>query len=175
MKRAQTRYERRRAERKPSAASVRPTQAHHQAPWRLQVQSLGVIMLIAVSLVLVAAVYLSISLQAGKAGVEVQQQSWTKSELIRRIDDYRAQLADLTANSNMEKRAAEIGFRQVSPEDIEYILIPGYPGRQPAILAPQPGSVLPNTSIIKPTYRQSLWEWLFQGWQSSSASSGGMP
>ena len=175
MNSARTRIERRRAAAKAPAGVSRPPQAQRQAPWRLQVQSIGTIFLVAISLVLIAAVYLSISLQAGKAGVEVQDQRWAKSELIRQIDDYRTRLADLTNNAVMEKRAAELGFRLVSPDDIEYVLVPEYPGRQPAVLAPQPGTVLPNTSILNSTYRQSLWEWLFQGWQTSSLSPGGLP
>jgi hypothetical protein len=42
------------------------------------------------------------------------------------------------------------------------MVISGYYGRQPAIIGnPNPAEVVPD-AIIKPTYTQSLWEWLLE-------------
>ena len=62
----------------------------------------------------------------------------------------------------MEARAEELGFRQASPKRSTYMIIPGYAGRQPKSRRRRPPSV-PQPVLIKPSYTQSLSEWLFQG------------
>jgi hypothetical protein len=63
----------------------------------------------------------------------------------------------------MEKRAFDLGFRPNNPDQIAYMVVPGYPGRQAAIMAPPPQPPTIQQVIIKPAYTQSLWEWFFKG------------
>jgi hypothetical protein len=43
------------------------------------------------------------------------------------------------------------------------MVIPGYQGRKPVMIAPPPSSDNLPSPIIKQSYRQSLWEWFFEG------------
>jgi len=62
----------------------------------------------------------------------------------------------------MEKRALASGYQLVDPEDIIYIVVEGYTGKElPEIETVS--SVIGSTSpIIKPSYTQSLWEWFYE-------------
>ena len=66
-----------------------------------------------------------------------------------------------------------MGFEQADPDKVVYVIVPGYTGRQTAILAPPPGVTEEQTVAIKSVYRQSLWDWLFQGINRLSNSVGG--
>jgi len=56
-----------------------------------------------------------------------------------------------------------MGFVPVSPVAETFLTIPGYTGRQTAMMAPPPGPSNVPTTLIRPSYTQSLWEWIFQG------------
>jgi hypothetical protein len=58
----------------------------------------------------------------------------------------------------MEKRALEIGFRPMVPEEAEYLIVPGYSAPKPEILA---NAQLPQMSAptIPPVYTESLLDW----------------
>lgn len=137
--------------------------AYRQAPWRNQVQSLGMYLLILVVLLVVAGVYLNISGQAASAGMETQLLTNERQALERQIADKKAQLAEATSVTIMQKRATELGYKRIDPDEAFYIAIPEYPGRQIAIQSPPPSVEKTPASIVKNTYRQSLWDWLFQG------------
>ncbi len=149
-------------------------QAYKQAPWRVQLQwfllALGGLTIV----VLVASVYLNVSTRAATAGLEIQQLEYTKSETQRRIADLKTQLADLTSQEVMEKRAAELGFTDVDPASVLYLVIEKYPGRQPVMLAAPPSRKVENPPLVKPSYTQSLWEFLSQGFLALSETSAGV-
>lgn len=147
-------------------------QAYRQAPWRIQTQR-GVLLLIAAILgASVLWVMVSVTIQAAAAGLQIQQYESDQEDLERQIASLRTEIGILTSATLMEKRAEALGFEAVKPEDITYMVIPGYTGRTPRIQAPPPGSTLPEP-MIKPAYTQSLWEWLLQGVLSASTPTGG--
>ena len=84
----------------------------------------------------------------------------------------RTQLALLTSQEVMEKRAAELGFVDVAPENIVYMVVEGYAGRQELVLAPTQRQDVIEHTLIKPSYTESLWEWMFQGILRFSETSG---
>ncbi len=139
------------------------TQAYQQAPWRLQMQRIGGFLAALVAVVLIAGVYLFISAQTATAGLEIQSLERQRESLDRLIADRRAALAEITSASVMTKRATEQGFERPDMSTAIYMLIPGYTGRQPVMIAPPPSSEMLATPIIKQVYRQSLWEWFFEG------------
>jgi cell division protein FtsL len=138
------------------------TQAYQQTPWRIQLQRLGMFLLALVVIGLVAGLYLYISAETVAAGVEIQQLEWEKDSIQRGISNLRAEIGFLLSSSEMEKRALEMGFQPNTPDQIRYMVVPGYPGRQAAIMAPPPSPTEVRRVIIKPAYTQSLWEWLFK-------------
>jgi hypothetical protein len=67
----------------------------------------------------------------------------------------------------MEKRAEGMNFKPATSDQVMYISIPGYTGREPSVSAPlpSPGLVVAQP-IIKSNYTQSLSDVLFQGFLS---------
>ena len=147
-------------------------QAYRQAPWRTQLQWGGMFLLGLVAAVLIAGVYLNISAQAATAGLVTKDLGDEKEETLRTIADMRTQLALLTSQEVMEKRAAELGFVDVAPENIVYMVVEGYAGRQELVLAPTQRQDVIEHTLIKPSYTESLWEWMFQGILRFSETSG---
>ncbi|HEX9019397.1 MAG TPA: hypothetical protein VF806_09425 [Anaerolineaceae bacterium] len=148
-------------------------QAYRQAPWRIQTQRGVILLIVAILGASVLWVMVSVTIQAAAAGLQVQQYESDQEDLQRQIADLRTQIGVLTSASQMEKRAEALGFTTIKPEDVTYMVIPGYTGRAPDIKAPPPGSTLPEP-LVKPAYTQSLWEWLQQGVLSISAQPGGI-
>ena len=136
------------------------TQAYSQAPWRKQLQWIGLFMLALVLIAVVAGIYLSVSAQASSSGREIQIMYSEMEDIRRNIEDLESQIAFLTSNSEMEKRAGELGFIQVSSEDIFYILVPGYSKPTQVEIAGSPGITLPTVQTVAPEYTQSLFDWL---------------
>ena len=62
--------------------------------------------------------------------------------------------------SEMEKRAQELGFNEVSSEEIFYILVPGYFYPDQIEIAGAPGNSHPVIPTVAPEYSQSLVDWL---------------
>lgn len=149
------------------------SQAFKQAPWRSQIQMVGLFLLVLVGVLLVASVYLTISGQAASAGLNAYNLNYQRRTLERTIADSKAQLALITSSSVMEERAKALGFEAADPDSVVYAVVPGYTGRQTAILAPPPGITEQQTAVVKSVYRQSLWDWLFQGINRLSSSVGG--
>jgi cell division protein FtsL len=147
---------------KPGVKS-RLVQAFKQAPWRLEIQSIGLFLLALITVLLVASIYLSISGRAAAAGLRAYQMNLERQDLERQISDQKAQIAVLTSSSIMEERAAGMGFERIDPADVIYVPIDGYPGKQSVVLAPPPGITQSGGPVIKSIYRQSLWDWLFSG------------
>lgn len=150
-------------------------QAYKQAPWRVQLQWIGALLLVLVIGMLISGVYLYLSAEATAAGTEIRELELEREALQIRIADLNTQLAHIRSASYMEKRAEDLGYRKATKEDIVFVFVPGYSGREVVFLAPPPGNDSVNASIIKPAYRQSLWEWLYQGTFSLIESRGLQP
>ena len=136
------------------------TQAYSQAPWRKQLQWIGLFMLALIIVAMVAGIYLSVSAQASTAGREIQIMYAEMEKIRRNVEDMETQIAYLVSNSEMEKRAEELGFLSVESDEIFYILVPGYINPGQANLAEPPGLTLPAIPTISPEYTQSLVDWL---------------
>ena len=147
--------------------------AFRQAPWRVQLQYVGLFLLALIAVLVVAGVYLSISGQAAAAGLAYYNDNEDIQDLERQIADRKARLALMTSANVMETRAKELGFERVDASRAVYMVIPGFTGKSPAVLAPPPGLVATQEPLIKSIYRQSLWDWLFAGINRLSDSVGG--
>ncbi len=150
----------------------RLNQAYRQTPWR-KATRIGLLFLI---LALLGAsilwIMLTVTVQAASAGLEIQAYEAEKEDLQRQIASLRTDIAIQTSSDKMAQRAAELGFRQATPDEITYMTIPGYAGRQPVISAPPPTANI-KPVLIKPSYTQSLSEWLYQGILKINEQSGG--
>lgn len=139
------------------------SQAFKQAPWRSQIQLVGLFLLGLVVVLLVSGIYLSISGQAAEDGIRTYNLNYERQSIERTIADSKAQLALISSSAVMEQRAEALGFSAADPDKVVYVVVPGYTGRQTAILAPPPGITEAQGAVVKTEYRESLWDWLFQG------------
>jgi hypothetical protein len=136
-------------------------QAYKQAPWRTATQN-GALFLVGIFIVACMVwVMLTISVKSADAGLEIQGYTAEQLSLTRDIASTRSKIAEVTSTDQMAKRVSDMGFRPATGEDITYVLVPGYVGRQSKMSAPPPAAVLPPM-LIKPSYTQSLSDWLWQ-------------
>jgi hypothetical protein len=70
--------------------------------------------------------------------------------------DLETTLALLTTSSRMEARAKDLGFEYLDAEDLDYVYVPGYPGRRSLVLAPPPSPTSASTAALPPEFTQSL-------------------
>ncbi|MFU8772625.1 MAG: hypothetical protein ACNA8H_09425 [Anaerolineales bacterium] len=138
----------------------RLSQAYKQAPWRKQLQFIGIFSLVLIMIALVAGIYLDVTARTATLGRSIQ-------EMRRNIESFRMSNADLeiriasiTSSAEMEKRAIELGFSKIEPDRVVYIEVPGYLHRQPNINAESPALTATTSSGLSSEYTQSLFDWL---------------
>lgn len=133
--------------------------AYRVAPWRVQRQWLGTVLLVVVVLAMVAALYLTVTSRTAIAGREIQDLNESILLSQQFSSDLQTQLAALTSADSMDERARAMGFRPVEPEELEYLVVPGYvtPGAVDLSTMSQPQL---NVLTIPPEYNQSLLDWM---------------
>ena len=137
-------------------------QAFEQTPWRIQLRSFVWILLVVVCFFSVAIFNLNISSRTYAAGVTIQDLETDKTNTLRQIADLRHQLAMIKSSSEMGKRLKDLGYERISvPEEIIYLVVPGYLGEQPVYEIPT-GNNQNQVTLIKPAYTQSIWELITQ-------------
>ncbi len=156
-------------------------QAYEQAPWRRQLQMIGIFLLVVVSVALVAGIYLNVTSRAATFGREIQDMSMGDhvrldlaamntaetaddeipiEELKIQIADLEGKLANLTSLDVMQEKAERLGFQAVELEGVTYVPVPGYESRPEAMLAPPPEPVTAGTPVMPQAFRESLFDWL---------------
>lgn len=134
-------------------------QAYRQAPWRMQLQWIGIFLLILVSIAAIAGVYLSLSGKAAVTGRRIQKLEYQVSALELQINDLASQLAYASSARVMSERAKALNMVQRDPAQAVYLEVPGY-SAESFTLAPAPSAnALPSPSIL-PEFTASLWDWL---------------
>jgi hypothetical protein len=103
--------------------------------------------------------YLNVTSRTAIAGREIQDLMSAIAISQQTSSDLHTQLASLTSVSAMEQRARQLGFRPVQPEELQYLIVPGYVAPEPINLS---SNTLPQLSAltIPPEYNQSLLDWL---------------
>ena len=134
-------------------------QTYAQAPWRKQLQLIGLFSLILVSIALVAGIYLNVSAKAAAVGRDIQSMQEDIEELDREIEDLQSHLAMVLSSSEMEARALKMGFAPLNAEQTVYLKIPGYIARQPVVLAPNSQRTLVSAPVLPVQYTESLFDW----------------
>ena len=144
---------------------------YRQAPWRVQRQWLGLILLGVALAALVAGIYLNVTARGTLAGRQVLM-------LEAEINDHKLTNADLDvelavarSNENMEKHAEALGFHPATADEITYVVVPGYV--PPAEINLATADPQPAASNIKPEYTQTLFEWFALQIQAAGISTGG--
>lgn len=135
-------------------------QAYRQAPWRKQVQLIGLFSTVVVILLTGAGIYLYVTASAATLGREILELRVEKQELQQRIENYQSEIAALSSARILEERALELGFVQVNPATAAYVVVPGYSGRKTAELAPPPEQGRSSAQTARPEYTMTLFDWL---------------
>jgi len=143
--------------------------AYKVAPWRIQRQWIGSVLLVVLALTMASTLYLYITSRAAIAGREIQNLTYSITASQQLSGDLQTQLASLTSASAMERRARELGFRPMESDEMEYLVVPGYSVPQPYILSSAPHLQL-STLTIAPEYNQSLLDWMDEKISSSRAA-----
>ena len=138
------------------------TQAYSQIPWRKQIQSVGLFLVILVLFLVIAMIYANVNAEAVVVGREIQDMQASIEKLKRSIADKESQVAYITSAVEMEKRALEMNFKPEDPGQALYIVIPGYAGRSEATLAPPSVPAAAQARLLSPEYSLSLVDWLKQ-------------
>jgi hypothetical protein len=142
-----------------------------QAHWRVQRQWIGLFLLGLVAVSMVAGIYLNITVRATLAGREIQLLQSRFIDDQRTNSDMETQLAGLTSVGSMQKRAEDMGFQPAAPEDITYIIIPGYSPKTAVDMSqlgsPDQGQPHPclqpgcrQVPMLLPDYSESLFDWI---------------
>jgi hypothetical protein len=135
--------------------------AYKIAPWRIQRQWIGNVLLAVVALAMIATLYLDVTSQAAIAGREIQDLTASISASQQVSADLQTQFASLTSVRVMEQRALDLGFRHMEAGEAEYLAVPGYSVLKPDILSSVPVLQL-STLTIPPEYNESLLDWVDQ-------------
>jgi hypothetical protein len=132
--------------------------AYKVAPWRVQRQWIGNVLLVVVALAMVATLYLDVTSQAAIAGREIQNLTASIADNQQASADLETQLAALTSTRVMAQRAQELGYRPIKTGEAEYVVVPGYTVMEPEILSAVPVPQL-SAPTIPPEYNESLLDW----------------
>ena len=136
-------------------------QAYSTTPWRRQTQIAVAIGIVLMVFLLISWVYLNVDARAAAIGRQIQRYYHDIDLLEKEIADKQSQLALLTSASAMETRAQELGFRQVSSDEILFLSIDGYTGRMaPAMASESQMAPAMAEPVMSPAFDQSLLDWV---------------
>lgn len=135
-------------------------QAYKNAPWRRQLQVIGLFSAVVAFIAIIAGVYLNVTARAATFGREIQLYQSDIRQIEQDIEDLEAQLADLTSARFMQQRAEELGFKPVQKGRAIYLKVPGYAGRQTAVLVSDAPTTQPLDAQLPPQYTESLVDWV---------------
>lgn len=143
-------------------------QAYKQAPWRTQLQWVGLFLLGLVLVAAITGVYLSINAQAAASGRMIQFIARDIDELNNEIAELTTELAKARSVENMLERSKQLGFRLINPAEAVYLEVPGYNPDDYLVLAPPRVGFIAESPIIRSSYKVSLWDWFRERiWQPS--------
>jgi len=147
-------------------------QAYKQAPWRIQLQWIGLFLLGLVLIASITGVYLSISAQAAASGRRIQSLERQISNINNEIAELTTELAEAKSVNNMKTRAQAMGFIPLNPHEAVYLEIPGYNPHADLVLAPPRVNIISESPTLLSSYKTSLWQWLVENiWQTAPEES----
>ncbi len=146
-------------------------QAYKQAPWRIQIQWIGLFLLGLVLIGSVTGLYLNISAQAATSGRRIQSLERNINNINNEIAQLTADLAAARSIESMKERAETLGFVMIDPHNAIYVEVQGFNPRADLELAPPRVNMIAETPILRSAYRISLWDWFIgQIWPGTTDS-----
>jgi cell division protein FtsL len=147
-----------------SAHSDRPSWFQHTLrPWRNnQAQLAATLTLIVVIGIIIGTLYLIQTTTTTTTNRELQQMDGQRARLERDNERLRAEIAELESLPRVMTRAAELGFHDAGPDEIQWVIVPGYQYNRPQV-TPTP---TPAPAQTEPVYDETLGGWLQKQWDS---------
>ena len=146
-------------------------QAYRQAPWRVQLQWIGLFMLGLILTASIAGVYLSISGQAAAAGRNIQFIEGDMDKINNEIAELTADLAEASSTGKMLAQAEDLGFKMLDPDQAIYLAIPGFDPGADLVLAPPRINPISERPVLRSSYKSSLWDWFVKQFWNITADS----
>ena len=137
------------------------TQAYSQAPWRKQLQWIGIFLTCLTAFLLAASIFISITSKTAAVGKDIQRYRLQAETLGLEIANMQSQLAILTSAATLKDRAIKMGFRPASPDEIIYVNVPGYTG-DAIILGSTPQMVETTRPELSAAFTQSWVDWFIR-------------
>ena len=135
-------------------------QTYKQSSPRMQFQVLGLFLLGVILIAIVAGLYLNITARAATYGRQIQVMQSQIQTNERLSADLESSLARQTSADVITSRAEELGFIPSQKGAFEYVKVPGYNGREAAVLAPPPGPVQASETRLPEEFTESLIDWV---------------
>jgi cell division protein FtsB len=129
-------------------------QALRQAPWRSRTQTTSLALAAVIMVAVIGALYLAQASRTAEAGRRLQVLDARRQVLEQQNAQMRAEIASLRSVPRLVAEAAQMGFHEVQPDEIEYVKISG--SRYSAPVA----TPLPTAEEIVPAYHETLGSWL---------------
>ncbi len=142
-------------------------QAYRQAPWRRQVQWIGLFLAVVIFASVVAGVYLSVTARAAAYGRKIQDARYDMEIIEKEIENLETELAGLTSVEEMEARAEALGYRLIQKNQMIHLTVAGYGGRPLANQSVVTEESAPENATLPPEFTLSLIEWFqmtVRGW-----------
>ncbi len=131
-------------------------------PGRNQTQFVTTLTLIVIVGVMIGALYLIQSTTTTTTARVLDQMSDQRDRLERENERLRVEIADLESLPLRMTRAAEMGFREAGPGDIQYIVVEGYRYNRPVATA----TPTPTPTPEAPEYADTFEGWLQKQWDA---------
>lgn len=131
-------------------------------PGRNQTQFVTTLTLIVIVGVMIGALYLIQSTTTTTTARMLDQMSDQRDRLERENERLRVEIADLESLPLRMTRAAEMGFREANPGDIQYIVVEGYRYNRPVVTA----TPTPTPTPEAPEYADTFEGWLQKQWDA---------
>jgi len=141
-------------------------QAYKQAPWRTQLQWVGIFLLVVVGVVAVSGLYLSISGRSAATGRRIQILESKVSTLQRENNDLQTLLGEISSSRALNERVDSLGMRLLTVDEAMYLEVPGYVPATGPTLAPPPSIQEDRTPILLPEFTDTFIEWLTEKLQA---------
>ncbi len=135
-------------------------QAYKQAPWRKQLQWVGIFLLVVVSIAAIAGLYLFISGRSAATGRRIQNLESELAALQRKNNDLQTELGEILSSRALNERIGALDMRLMNVEEALDLEVPGYvPPTDPA-LAPPPKIEEQRTPILLPEFTNTFIDWI---------------
>ncbi|MBN1678670.1 MAG: hypothetical protein JW966_00165 [Anaerolineae bacterium] len=133
-----------------------------QQAWRDQRQFVATATLFVVVAIIIGTLYLIQTTTTATTARMLDEMSDHRSQLERDNERLRAEIAALQNLPSVMTQAAELGFREAGPDEIEYVIVEGYRYNRPQVTP----TATPAPEEPDPIYDETLSGWLRKQWDA---------